>query len=71
MPPAGAMRLSVNGWMNRSGYTQVSAQPPAKKTASLIEKETEVSYEGLTKKMNIEHRTLNVQHRIMYSVNLK
>jgi hypothetical protein len=32
-----------------------------------------VSYKGLTKKCtsNIEHRTLNVQHRIMYSINLK
>jgi hypothetical protein len=38
---------------------QVSAQPPAKKTAGLIEKEL----------MNVEHRTLNVQHRIMNSVN--
>ena len=37
----------------------MSAQSPAQKTADLIEKETN------------EHRTLNVQHRIMYSVNLK
>ena len=36
----------------------MSAQPPVKKTAGLIEKETD------------ERRTLNVQHRIMYSVNL-
>jgi hypothetical protein len=37
----------------------IRAPPLAKKTASLIEKETN------------EHRTSNVQHRIMYAVNLK
>jgi hypothetical protein len=35
-----------------------ASQPPAIKTAGQIEKETD------------EHRTLNVQYRIMYSANL-
>ena len=40
---------------------QGSAQPPAKKTASQIEKETdEVSYE----KANIEYRIMNIECRI-------
>ena len=47
----------------------MSAQSPAKKTG-LIERETQFHTWGY-QKMNIEHRTLNVQHRIMNSVNLK
>jgi hypothetical protein len=43
--------------VNPTITVQGSAQPPAKKTAGLIEKETD------------ERRTLNVQHRIMNSVN--
>ena len=38
------------------------------KPASLIEKETMFHSRG---KLKNEHRTSNVQHRIMYSVNLK
>jgi len=38
---------------------QVSVQPPAQKTASLIKEK---------KLMNVEHRTSNIEHRIMYSV---
>ena len=30
-----------------------------------------ISSDGVTKKINIEHRTLNIQHRIMYSINFK
>jgi len=41
---------------------QVSAPPPAKKTAGQIEKK---------KLMNIENRTSNIDHRIMYSVYCK
>jgi hypothetical protein len=37
--PASPFRL------RRTGVCQVSAQPPAKRTAGQIEKETEVSYE--------------------------
>ena len=51
---------------------QPSRRP--KKTAGLIEKETlplASFIRWVNEKMNIEHRTLNVQHRIMYSVNLK
>jgi hypothetical protein len=43
----------------RIAEVQGSAQPPTKKAASLIKKETD------------EHRTSNVQHRIMYSVCFK
>jgi len=41
---------------------QGSAPPPAKKTAGQIEKK---------KLMNIENRTSNLEHRIMYSVYCK
>ncbi|CAB1074567.1 hypothetical protein D1AOALGA4SA_2386 [Olavius algarvensis Delta 1 endosymbiont] len=40
----------------------IRALPLAKKTASLI---------GEKKLMNVEHRTSNIEHRIMYSVCLK
>ncbi len=46
---------------------QVSAQPPAKKTAGLIEKETL----PLASFIRWVNEKMNVQHRIMYSVNLK
>jgi len=53
---------------------QVSTQPLAAEAVSLIDKATLalVSFiPEVNSKMNIEHRTLNVQRRIMYSINLK
>ena len=41
---------------------------------SLIENKLYIGialYPGLAKKMNIEHRTLNVQHRMLYFIYLK
>ncbi|MDB4265025.1 hypothetical protein N9893_03065 [bacterium] len=52
----------VQGFRVLGSEVQCSARPPAKKTAGQIERK---------KLMNIEHRTLNVEHRIMYSVYLK
>jgi hypothetical protein len=41
------------------------------RASSLIVEETRSFIRRVNSKMNIEHRTLNVQHRIMYSVYLK
>jgi hypothetical protein len=43
----------------------MSAQPLARKAGSQIEMKTN------EKLMNVEHRTSNIEHRIMYSVNFK
>ncbi len=51
--------MEVQGSKVQGSRVQGLAQPPAKKTAGLIENETN------------EHRTSNVQHRIMYSVYFK
>jgi hypothetical protein len=59
------LRVATRFWVQGSRFkvlgsgVQGLAQPPAKKTAGLIENETN------------EHRKSNVQHRIMYSVYLK
>jgi hypothetical protein len=55
--PGGAARTRLSS--DAKYRCQVPAQPPAKTTAGLIKKETN------------EHRTLNVEHRILYSINLK